>query len=186
MIKPDQTARTRIRRSTSEEAERRERAPRRPWYPSDEAKRSFGSLCQQAYDEGEVELLGREDAPLLILVDARSVERAASEIDISIDEAKANWPAVTGAAMLYGSVFRIHGNRIARAILRRHGRNRHPATKYYRRPATDDLAQSIDELRDDLHEVIRRVEALAAALDRRVAKPRGDGKRPASGGRRHD
>jgi hypothetical protein len=181
---PHQPDRAPIRRSTSEEAERRERAPRRPWYPSDEAKRGFGTLCQQAYDQGEVGLFGREDAPLLILVDARSVERAAHEIDISIDEAKANWPAVTLAAMLYGSVFRVHANRAARAILRRHESNRHPAPRYYRRPATDYLAQSIDALRDDLHEGIRRVEA--AALGRRVASNVATENVRRPRGRRHD
>jgi hypothetical protein len=57
---------------------------------------------------------------------------------VSPDEAKADWPAVILAAMLYGSVFRIHGNRVALATLRRHESNRHPATNYHC-PATDDL-----------------------------------------------
>ncbi len=160
-----------LRRSPPPQAERREEFLRKGWFASDEAKRNFGGLCQMVNERRrEVGLLGREAEPLLTLVDARSVEPAEHEIEISIEKAKADWPAVTGAALLYGSTFRIRGQKVLRAVLRRHEVNRHPATKYYRPPAED---MRTVELVQELRGLARRFDSIAAVLDRRAKAPRG-------------
>jgi hypothetical protein len=169
-----------LRRSPPPQAERREEFLRKGWFASDEAKRNFGSLCQMVNErQREVGLLGREAEPLLTLVDARSVEPAEHEIEISIEQAKADWPAVTGAALLYGSTFRIRGQKVMRAVLRRHEVNRHSATKYYRPPAED--MQTV-ELVQELGGLARRFDSIAAVLERRAKAPRG---RTRSAGRPH-
>ncbi len=160
-----------LRRSPPRLAEDREEFFRRGWFASDEAKRNFGGLCQMVNElRREVGLLGREAEPLLMLVDARSVEPAEQEIEISIEKAKADWPAVTGAALLYGSTFRIRGKKLMRAVLRRHEVNRHPATKYYR-PQAEDM-QTV-ELVQELRGLARRFDSIAAVLDSRANAPRG-------------
>jgi hypothetical protein len=160
-----------LRRSRPPQAKRREEFLRRYWFASDEAKRNFGSLCLMVNERGrEVGLLGREAEPLLTLVDARSVEPAEHEIEISIEKAKADWPAVTGAALLYGSTFRIRGQKVVRAVLRRHEVNRHPATNYYKPPEED--MQTV-ELVEELRSLARRFDSIAAVLDRRTKTRRG-------------
>jgi hypothetical protein len=91
------------------------------------------------------------------------------EIEISIEKAKADWPAVTGAALLYGSTFRIRGQKLMRAVLRRHEVNRHPATKYYKPPKDMRTVELVQELRD----LARRFDSIATVLDRREKAPRG-------------
>jgi hypothetical protein len=160
-----------LRRSPPPQAKRREEFLGKRWFASDEAKRNFGSLCLMVNERGrEVGLLGREAEPLLTLVDARSVEPAEHEIEISIEKAKADWPAVTGTALLYGSTFRIRGQKVVRAVLRRHEVNRHPATDYYRPPEED--MQTV-ELVQELRSLARRFDSIAAILDRRAKTRRG-------------
>jgi hypothetical protein len=160
-----------LQRSPPPQAERREEFLRKSWFASDEAKRNFAGLCAMVNERRRaVGLLGREAAPLLTLVDARSVQPAEHEIEISIEQAKADWPAVIVAALLYGSTFRIRGQKVMRAVLRRHAVNRHPATKYYRPPAED--MQTV-ELVQELRSLARRFDSIAAVLDRRAKEPRG-------------
>jgi len=155
-----------LRRSPPRQAEDREEFFRKGWFASDEAKRNFGGLCQMVnVRRREVGLLGSEAKPLLTLVDARSVEPTEQDIEISIEKAKADWPAVTGAALLYGSTFRIRGKKLMRAVLRRHEVNRHPAMRYYR-PQADDMQTA--ELIQELRGLARRFDSLAAVLDRRA------------------
>jgi hypothetical protein len=128
------------------------------WYPSEGAKRSFGSICQRVNENGSsVYVLGTPERPLLILRDADSIEPTPDEIPISIDEAKAEWPAVTTAAAIYGTRFRIRGRRKMRAVLYRHPINRHPAERYRR-------SQSIDAERiaSELERLSREVRSLGS------------------------
>jgi hypothetical protein len=138
------------------------------WYASDDAKRKFGSICQQVNEQGrEIELLGSEERPLLTLVDAESVEQGENEIEISIDEAKADWSAVTAAALFYGTVFRIRGKNIIRAVLRRHKVNRHSAIHRYRRPQPEDLLQTVEHLIEELRGVCKHFDSTTNIIDRR-------------------
>lgn len=128
------------------------------WYASEEAKRAFGSICQAVNEEGrEIELLGTEDRPLLCLLDTDLVPQGKNEVEISIDEAKADWPAVTGAALCFGTVFRIRGKRVVRAVLRRHRTNRHGALKY-RRPQIEDLSQTLSTFLEDFGHISKHLE----------------------------
>jgi hypothetical protein len=145
------------------------RLPLQSWYASEGAKRSFGSLCRQVDESGDsVSLLGTPDRPLLILGDADSIEPAPDEILVSIDEAKAEWSAVTTAATIYGTRFRVRGRTTMRAVLYRHPTNRHPAERYLR-------SQSVD------------AERIASDLERLASEVRTLGREPPgrSGGRRH-
>jgi hypothetical protein len=146
--------------------------PRAPaskdWYSSDDAKRKFGAICQQVIEQGrEIGLLGSEERPLLTLVNAESVEQAENEIEISIDEARADWSAVTAAALFYGTVFRIRGKKTTRAVLRRHKVNRHAAIHRYRRPQPEDLLQTVEHLIEELRGVCKHFESTTNIIDRR-------------------
>lgn len=137
------------------------------WYASDDAKRRFGSVCQQVNEQGrEIGLLGSEERPLLTLAHAESVEQAENEIEVSIDEAKADWSAVIAAALFYGTVFRIRGKKITRAVLRRHKVNRHAAIQY-RRPQPEDLLQTVEHLIEELRGVCKHFDSTTNIIDRR-------------------
>ena len=137
------------------------------WYASEDAKRRFGSVCQAVNEQSrEVDLLGAEDRPLLSLLDAKLVPSAENEVEISIDEAKADWSAVTAAALFFGTVFRIRGKRIVRAVLRRHQFNRHGALKY-RRPQIEDLPQTVSLLLEELRGVSKHFDDTTTLIDRR-------------------
>ena len=134
------------------------------WYSSDGAKRRLGSICKALNEEGETAyLLGSEDSPLLVLRDADDVEKIEGEIDVTIDEAKADWSALTAAALFYGSQFRIHGKRIERAVLYKHPNNEHSALKY-RRSKTPDLAKIEKKLGNILYD-IRKLSKIADRFD---------------------
>lgn len=147
-----------------------EELPLQNWYASEGAKRSFGSICQRVNETGgSVDLLGTPERPLLVIGDADSFEPTPDEVVISIDEAKAEWPAVTTAASIYGTRFRVRGRKTMRAVLYRHPTNRHPAERYRR-------SQSID------------MERIAAELERlahEVRSLRGENPTGASPGERH-
>ncbi len=65
------------------------------WYSSEDAKRSFGGICQRLNEVGgAVSLLGTREDPLLLLQDADGVPEEPGDIDITIDEAKSDWSAV--------------------------------------------------------------------------------------------
>lgn len=137
------------------------------WYASEDAKRRFGSVCQAVNEQSrEVDLLGAEDRPFLSLLDAELVPPAENEVEISIDEAKADWSAVIAAALFYGTVFRIRGKKIKRAVLRRHKVNRHGALKY-RRPQIEDLPQTVSLLLEELRGVSKHFDDTTTLIDRR-------------------
>jgi hypothetical protein len=127
--------------------------PLQRWYASEGAKRSFGSICQRVNESGgSVDLLGTPERPLLVLGDADSIEPAPDEVLISIDEAKAEWPAVTTAASIFGTRFRVRGRKTMRAVLYRHPTNRHPAERYRRSQSVDmeRIAAELERLANDV------------------------------------
>jgi hypothetical protein len=137
------------------------------WYSSEDAKRRFGSICQAVNEEGrEIELLGIEDRPLLSLVDASRVPKEKNEVEISIDEAKVDWSAVTAAALFFGTVFRIRGKRVVRAVLRRHPINRHSALKY-RRPQIEDMGQTLSTFIEDFARVSKHFDETTELIQKR-------------------
>ena len=128
------------------------------WYSSEGAKRKFGPICQAVNEESrEIELGGSVDRPLLSLVDTSLVPTEKDEVEISIIEATANWSSVTAAALFYGTVFRIRGKRVVRAILRRHRVNRHGAHKYRRRQI-EDMSQTLSTFIKDFERVSKRLD----------------------------
>lgn len=132
------------------------------WYASEPAKRRFGSICQAVNEQGKtVHLLGTEDEPLLVLADADEHPPWPDEIEITIDEAKADWPAVTTAAAL-GTRFRVRGKKVMRAVLFRAPKARHPAEKYLRSSSADvnRLAQQLEELAREVRKLGRKVARL--------------------------
>jgi len=148
-------------------ANERTELPLQSWFASESAKRSFGSICRRVnQDQTKVYLLGAPDRPLLVLADANALQSDPGEITISIDDAKSEWSAVTTAAAVYGTRFRIRGRTVMRAVLFRHPTNRHPAERYLR-------SQSID------------AERIAAELERLANEIRSLGREPLerSGGR---
>lgn len=140
------------------------------WYPSEAAKRRFGSICQAINEQGaEVGLLGAEDRPLLLLEDADAVLMGPSDVTISIDEAKANWSAITAAALFFGTQFRIVGKKRERAVLRRHPQNRHDALKYRRsqRRELTGVIQRLEQVLDELRGLCERLDQSAEVISKR-------------------
>lgn len=140
-----------------------------PWYSSEDAKRKLGTLCRAINVQGEsVDLLGDEDTPLLVLVDAEDVRASAEDIAMTIDEARANWSAMTMAALLYGTQFRISSSTRERAVLRRHPRNRHPACRY-RRSTDRNLRDVVRKLEEALND-IRNLRSTVADTNELLAR----------------
>jgi hypothetical protein len=142
----------------------------REWYSSDEVKRRLGSICQAVNEQGRtVGLLGSDRHPLIILENADDVEPIAGEEEVTIDEARADWSSITYAVLFLGTTFRIMGKKRARAVLRRHPENRHPALKY-RAALPSDLGRvvtAIEKLLEELRGVCLRLESATDVIDRR-------------------
>lgn len=142
----------------------------RDWYPSEDAKRRLGAICQAVNETGaRTYLLGTAERPYLLLEDADAADESADEWGISIDDAKANWSAVTAAALFFGARFRIQGKKRPRAILSAHPENRHPALRY-RRPRDRNLSRIVDRLNaitDDLGALFEGLANSADLIDRR-------------------
>lgn len=125
------------------------------WYPSEVAKRSFGRICQTVNEQGTaVHLLGSRDAPLLVLADADDYPATRDEFPITIDEAKADWPAVMTAAAL-GTRFRINGRKVTRAVLYRNPKAEYPVDRYLRSssPDVNRLARQLEELATEIRKL---------------------------------
>ena len=81
-----------------------------PWYASEEAKRNLGSICREVFAmDTAVGLLGTPAEPLLVL--ERGLPAGPDDVEVSIDEARADWSNVTLAAAIYGTRFRIRDRR---------------------------------------------------------------------------
>lgn len=133
-----------------------------PWYASDDAKRSFGRIAQEVNDTGKsTTLLGNKENPLLVLEDADDHPPTPEEIIITIDEARADWSAITTAAALSDARFRIKGKRVERAVLSRHPDATHPARKYLRSQSIDANALALR-----LEQLAKEVRALGQQLKR--------------------
>ena len=154
------------------------------WYSSDAAKRSFGRICQAVNEEGEkIGLLGTKDSPYLYLEDIDDADLESDDIIISIEEAKADWSAVTYAAMLTGARFQIQGKKHPRALLYRNDDVPHPALKYRKAQSPhmssiaaklEDILKEVQKLgresaqeRRDLNAVASRLEDVAEIIMRR-------------------
>lgn len=132
------------------------------WYPSDPAKRNFGRVCQAVNEEGAtITLLGSAERPWLVLADIDEHPEQPGDIELTIDEAKADWSAVTTAAAIYGTRFRIKGKRRMRAVLFKHPEARHPAEQYLRSSSVD-----ADRLADRIEILAKEVRRLGRKLAR--------------------
>jgi len=118
------------------------------WYPSESVKRNLGSICRAVnIQDKAIELLGSEDTPLALLTPASQVPASRSHFKLSIDDVKADWPAITLAATLLGDVFRISGSKHEHAVLTQHPNNRHRAFAFHRAGPEDNLAFLLEDLR---------------------------------------
>lgn len=122
----------------------------KPWYSSEEAKRSLGSICKTCNVKGKkTHILGTSSKPLAIIEDADEHQDDTSDIIKTLDEARADWSAIIDAVLLYGTRFRISNNvGVDRAVLFRHPDNRHSAVRYQRSAKADveKLAQKLESL----------------------------------------
>lgn len=134
------------------------------WYSSDLVKRNFGRVCQAVNEEGAtITLLGSAERPWLILADIDEHPEQPGDIELTIDEAKADWSAITTAAAIYGTRFRIKGKKRMRAVLFKHPKTCHPAEQYLRSSSVDvdRLADRIEVLAKEVRRLGRKFACLA-------------------------
>ena len=105
------------------------------------------------------------------MVDASLVPTEKNEVEISIIEAQTDWPSVTAAALLYGTVFRIRGKQIVRAVLRRHRINRHGALKY-RRPQIEDISQTLSTFIEEFERLSKLFNETTDVIQKRFREGR--------------
>lgn len=130
------------------------------WYPSEPAKRALGRICQRVNETGQtVKLLGTAGQPLLELANIDDHPEEPGDITLTIDEAKANWPAVTTAAAIYKTRFRIMGKKHPRAVLYKLPDAHHPAEQYFRSTSVDAdrLANRIEVLAKEVRKLGRKL-----------------------------
>ena len=141
------------------------------WYASEDAKRSFGSICRAVNDRGQATtILGSSDRPYLILKDADDVPLEPWHISMSIDAMKADWSNVVIAAIHYGAVFRIQGKLKERAVLFAHPDNKPPARKYSRAKLgpLGDVTSKLEAVLDELRELATKLDRSADVFLRRT------------------
>lgn len=154
-----------------------------PWYASEEAKRNLGSICREVFAmDTAVGLLGTPAEPLLVL--ERGLPAGPDDVEVSIDEARADWSNVTLAAAIYGTRFRIQSRRHPSGrkilleffvILHRHPKARHPAERYFRSvsPDAERLAQQIEALANEIRKLGQKLERVITGLERFITAGRG-------------
>ena len=129
------------------------------WYSSDEAKRSLGFICQAVNELGEtVNLLGSPEEPQLQMIDIDLYDGEYDEIS-TVDEVRANWTAVTLAAAIMGTRFRIDGRKRPRAALISNPSFPHPALRFKRpqSPETRALAERLEEVLNEIRRLDNRI-----------------------------
>ena len=99
-------------------------------YKLDEAKRKLGTLARAVRGNPRRAGIGGGDEPCLFLQDLASFKLQGDAVKLTVEEAKADWHAVTHAAMLYGTRFVITVLGESAAILYRNDYEKHPALKY--------------------------------------------------------
>lgn len=141
------------------------------WFSGEIAKRNFGALCKRVNSKKiEISLLGSEEQPLLILSNTKDVNQLHDETEISLDEAKANWSAVTAAALFFGTVFLVTLNKQKCAYLRRHNTNRHLAIVRYQRHSEDKLLKTAEIILDDMNSVCAKLDKSVTLMDSHFRK----------------
>lgn len=124
------------------------------WYSSEDAKRSLGFICQAVNEQGvTIGLMGSREEPQLHIVDVDLYDDEYDEI-ITLEEARANWSAVTLAAAIMGSRFRIDGRKQPRVALIANTAAPHPALRF-KRPQSPETRAVADRLEDVLNEIRR-------------------------------
>lgn len=135
------------------------------WYASEDAKRSFGPICQAVNETGKnVTLSGSPDKPLLVLANFDESPPSKSEVEISIDDARANWSSITYAAMMFDVRFRIRGKKKLRAVMTRHPINRHSACKYAS-AMPGEMSGTIIGLAAEVRQLSERIELLSGKIE---------------------
>ena len=132
------------------------------WYSSEDAKRSLGFICRSINEQGEtIGVLGSLEEPQLHMID---VDLYVGEYDevIALDEVRANWPAVTLAAAIMGTRFRIDGRKQPRVALIANLAVPHPSLRF-RRPQSPGAKVLAERLEEVLKEIRR--------LDNRIGTP---------------
>jgi hypothetical protein len=139
----------------------------KPWYSSEEAKRSLGSICKACNVKGKkTYILGTSSKPLAIIEDADEHQDDTGDVVKTLDEARADWSAIIDAVLLYGTKFRISNNNgVDRAVLFRHPDNRHPAVRYQRSANADveKLAQKLEALTAEVRKLGSGLKRLASS-----------------------
>ncbi len=137
----------------------------RIWDSSETAKRTFGRLCQAVNENGgSVRLLGTAEEPLLVLADIDDHPEEPGDVTLGIDEAKSDWPAVTTAAAVFGTRFRIRGKARMRAVLFKSPDAQHPAERYRRSdsPDANRLAQQMEMLAKEVRKLGQKLARVIA------------------------
>jgi hypothetical protein len=112
-----------------------------------------------------VGVLGTREKPLLLLEDFEIAGARSRDVVLSIEAARSAWTEITLAAMFYNTRFRILGRTTPRAILSRHPRNRHPASKY-RGSSSISVRKKLDGRLEQMMEAMDRLDDKLGVIDR--------------------
>lgn len=119
----------------------------KPWYSSEDVKRSLGRICQAVNErDKKIHLSGLEEKPYMVMENIDKNESFHTDMEITIENLKADWSAVTLAVIFLDFRVRIRGKSKLRAVLYRHPENRHPAFQYTHKSPSDPLKESLESI----------------------------------------
>jgi hypothetical protein len=126
----------------------------KPWYSSEDAKRSLGRICQAVNErDKKIYLSGLEEKPYMVMDNIDKNVGFHADMEITIENLKADWSSVMAAIIFLNLRVRIRGKSKLRAVLYRHPENRHPAFQYAHKSPSDplkEILESIDTRLDSL------------------------------------
>ena len=143
------------------------------WYSGDDARAKLGPLSRAINEQGEtVGVLGTREEPLILIEDYDMAGARSRDVVLSIEAARSAWTEITLAAIFYNTRFRILVRTTPRAVLSRHPKNRHPASKYRGsssisvRKKLDSRLEQMMEVMDRFDEKLERFEEKLGVIDR--------------------
>jgi hypothetical protein len=119
----------------------------KPWYSSEEAKRSLGRICQLVNErDKKIYISGFEEKPYVVMDNIDKDVDFHTDMEITIENLKADWSVVMSAIIFFDLKVRVRGKSKLRAVLYRHPENRHPVFQYTHKDPSDPLKEMLENI----------------------------------------